>query len=117
MNLSVFRVNYVPASYDATYKIIGLADTVEANLFTAPSEGGIFYQLGIDLYAGATLLEKQAPFLSKIYGESLVQSGMAISLPLDPLTLGLFTFSFTVGSTLVPGSFESDPTIDRLSSI
>lgn len=41
---------------------------------------------------------------------------MALSAPVDPSTYGLYTFSFTVGSSLIPGSF-SDLSIDRVSAI
>jgi hypothetical protein len=106
---SVFRITYVPASYDHNYKLITL-NTDDTKLFTSPANPGTHYQMKADIYttlANGTdlLVETSSVNLTTVFGEYLLVPSIIAKIPLDADADGLFDVQFLVGTKDIPPAY------------
>lgn len=85
-------------------------------MFTAPQYPGTHYQMKVDLYTNTNkLIESQYINLTTVYGKLLSWNDIAITIPQDASTHGVFQFTFKVGASDIEPAYESSST-NRITS-
>jgi hypothetical protein len=101
-NNSKVTVRFTPTSggyiYNHNYKLIKIDHVDASKLFTAPQYPGNHYQMKVDLYTDTNrLIESQFINLTTVFGKLLTWNDIAIKIPQDADTVGVFEFTFKVG--------------------
>lgn len=118
-NNSKVTIRFMPNAgytYNHNYKLLKIDNSDATRLFTAPQYPGTHYQMKVDLYTNTDrLIESQYINLTTVYGKLLSWNDIAIKIPQDADTVGVFEFTFKVGSSDVEPAYESSAT-NRITS-
>ena len=110
----------MPVSYtfNHNYKLLKIDNRNASRLFTAPQYPGSHYQMKVELYTNTDLLiESQYINLTTVYGKLLTWNDIIVTIPQDASTIGLFEFTFKVGTVDIEPAYESSSTNRIVSAI
>ncbi|KRW99610.1 hypothetical protein PPERSA_03411 [Pseudocohnilembus persalinus] len=107
-----FATMVPPASSwdDHAVKIIRITFQQQADLFTAPSLPGDFYNISLSMWSGPTLVEKTYTNMTSVLGEYLDVAFIVVDPGLDEETLNMFEFIFQTGDYSVQAGFQVEST-------
>lgn len=102
-------MKFYPTSYNHNYKLVTIDTSDQSKLFKAPAYPGTHYQMKVNLFTSSdVLLESMYVNITTVYGNLLDYTYMAVRIPLDAGSIGLFEFKFRVGTAdILPGYVNS----------